>query len=116
MSHVRRSPAEVQAVKDAVLAARATVIKDYQGGESLAQLARRHQVARKWLREQLVEWEIALRDRSAACKAQGASGPRPSLSPGAGRGIGARSGHGSVSEKNRASRVGTLIASAGSVS
>ncbi|MFD9793758.1 hypothetical protein ACFWXK_22755 [Streptomyces sp. NPDC059070] len=64
----RRSTTEVQAAKNTVVAARATVIRRYEDGESIARLSADHQVDPTWLGGQLRAWGVQLRDRSAAVR------------------------------------------------
>lgn len=63
----RRSRAEVQKAKDAVLADRATVIKRYDepDPEPVVRLAAEYAVDAKWLAQQLRDWGVQMRDASA---------------------------------------------------
>lgn len=65
----RRSPAEVQAARDELLAARATVTQEYAQGESLASIARRYRVDPEWLREQFEAWGGGVASRSVGGRA-----------------------------------------------
>ncbi|MGW6455046.1 hypothetical protein ACWF94_03825 [Streptomyces sp. NPDC055078] len=62
----RRTPTEVQAAQERVIAERATVIATYVGGVTLDDLAQTYGVAHYWLKTTLTEWHVPVRDRSAA--------------------------------------------------
>ncbi|MGW6458044.1 hypothetical protein ACWF94_19385 [Streptomyces sp. NPDC055078] len=63
---VRRTPAEVRAAREHVIAERATVTATYLGGTSLGDLAQTYGVTHTWLKATLTAWDIPVRDRTAA--------------------------------------------------
>ncbi|WP_405671374.1 hypothetical protein [Streptomyces sp. NBC_01530] len=71
----RRTRAEVEAARAEFIAQRETVIKQYQGGESAAYLARAFGVNGTWVAERLDEWGVPRRDRSAAAVVRGPGTP-----------------------------------------
>lgn len=73
---MRRTKAEMEAARATFISQRDEVVKQYQGGESAAYLARRFGVSGGWVAERLDEWGIVRRDRSAAAVVRG-PGIRP---------------------------------------
>jgi transposase-like protein len=56
-----------------------SAIKRYEGGESLASLAREYGVSSTYLHQQFVDRGVRIRGRAEASRLRGPSGPRPSL-------------------------------------
>ena len=56
-----------------------SAIERYEGGESLASLAREYGVSATYLRQQFVDAGIRIRGRAEAAALRGPSGPRPNL-------------------------------------
>ncbi|MCG0065314.1 hypothetical protein L0F81_18780 [Streptomyces tricolor] len=71
----RRTRAEVEAAQNNFISNRDSVITRYRAGASAASLAREFAVAPKWVGEQLENWGVPRRDRSAAAIVRGPGVP-----------------------------------------